>query len=657
MKLTSLAISNIKHNMKNYAMYFFSMCFSVFTTYSFANLALSETISESIQSSIKYKNTFIGFGIVILIFVMFFLISSNKSFIRYRKREISTYALFGMENGKIGRMLFFETLVIGAAALIIGIAIGIFFSKLMVMILLKMVLAEVAEVSFAIEWNAILMTSAAYFIIYCIMGLSGLRVINKFQLVDLFKGDKIAEKRTKGSIALLIISAILIIVAYRLAIDKHSYIVVMNMFLVIGMTIAGTYLFFFGGLQKLLDIVKKNKNIFYKKTRLVSVSLLSHKAKTFAATMGTIAVLIASSTTAMAFGYTLYKSAENNAKELNSFDVYYYGGDETIENEIYELLEKNGSEPLDFIKVEQYVTKPEGENFPESIIWLSGDSLAFSTYSQSTFNKISEASQDSNPMVDVKEGTALIAYPGYYADFEHGEPVLKYGDISIKAEFEPLPNTYSNGSYATIIFNDKDYEMLNRLGYVKSNDNGRELSEFIGINYKNSLYSKEIAAGLNEILRSNETINGYHILYDTYIESMTLFGLLCFIGYFISAVFILMSVSLLYFKQIAIGTEEISQYESLRRIGIDKDQENKIITNRIWPVFFIPLVMGLIHSVFAMKGADTILFSNMIYTDGNSYLEVLKTSSVMYIIYSLVYFVFYLITKYKYIRIVSNKQN
>ncbi len=199
--------------------------------------------------------------------------------------------------------------------------------------------------------------------------------------------------------------------------------------------------------------------------------------------------------------------------------------------------------------------------------------------------------------------------------------------------------------------------MLSESGYINNENNGKPLYEFTGINYQNSLHSKKIASGLNALMAGNENINRYRIMYDTYIESMEMFGLLCFIGYFISAVFILMSVSLLYFKQVAIGTEEITQYESLRKMGLDKEQEMKIVTNRIWPVFFIPLVMGLIHSVFAMKGADTIMFSNMIYTGGNSYLQVLKTSSVMYIIYSLVYFVFYLITKYKYIRIVSNKQN
>ena len=156
-------------------------------------------------------------------------------------------------------------------------------------------------------------------------------------------------------------------------------------------------------------------------------------------------------------------------------------------------------------------------------------------------------------------------------------------------------------------------------------------------------------------MQNGENIGMYRILYDSYIESMEVFGLICFIGYFICAVFILMSVSLLYFKQIAIGTEEIGQYEKLRKIGMDKEQEAEVIKSRIAPVFFVPLVMGLIHSVFAMKGADTLMFSNIIYTDGSTFWQVLKISSVMYAIYFVVYLGFYFITKYKYMRIIANR--
>ena len=116
MKLTTLAISNIKHNIKKYGMYFFAMCFCVFTTYTFLALINSESVLSKINDSSNYQSMFIGFSIAIFVFILFFLISSNNSFIRSRKKELSTYALFGMQNSKIGLLLFIETLFLGLVA-------------------------------------------------------------------------------------------------------------------------------------------------------------------------------------------------------------------------------------------------------------------------------------------------------------------------------------------------------------------------------------------------------------------------------------------------------------------------------------------------------------------------------------------------------------
>lgn len=655
MKLTTLAISNIKHNMKNYTMYFFAMCFSVFTTYSFASLSFSETVSRHIIYSQKYQGMFLGFGVAIMVFVLFFLISSNNSFIKYRKKEISTYALFGMENKKIGQLLFFETITIGTVALAIGILLGIFFSKLMAMVLLKMMLADYAHVEFSIEAKAVIITAIVYLAVFCLMGLSGYRTINKFQLVDLFKGDRVSEKRTTGSYILLAISLVLIGVGYKMAVSEDSYQVVANMMLVILLTVLGTYLFFLGGLQKILFLIKKDKKALYKKGRLVSVSLLSHKAGTFAATMGTIAVLIATSVTAMAFGYTLYQSAENNANELNSFDIWYYADNDSLESSIYEIIEENGSQPVDTVKFQRYLSYPETSGMPDEPVWLNQENFSVMTYSQSTYNEIVKAAKDSNETVQPVSGSAVLLYPDYYTPFEYDEPTLNYGDISLDAEFVQASNPYTFGGMITAVLSDEDFDELYKLGYISNGNDGSELWPFVGINYENSLRERNIANELTKLMEKSSNIGMYRVLYNTYIESMEIFGLICFIGYFICGVFILMSVSLLYFKQIAIGTEEISQFESLRKIGMDSEQESNVIRRRIAPVFFVPLIVGLVHSVFAMKGADTIIFSNMVAGSGNTYLEVLKISSVMYILYALVYFAFYLITKYKYMRIVGNK--
>ncbi|MEX1377087.1 MAG: ABC transporter permease [Eubacteriales bacterium] len=653
MKLTSLAFSNIKHNMKNYTMYFFAMCFCVFTTYSFANLALSETVFLHIQGSMKYQNMFVGFGIAILVFVVFFLISSNNSFIRYRKKEISTYALFGMENKKIGQLLFFETIFIGAIALVIGIALGIFFSKLMVMVLLKMMLSEYAHVNFGIGIDALIVTISIYIAIFCLMGLSGLRTINKFQLVDLFKGDRVSEKRTTGSYFLLILSIALISAGYSIAISDDGYKVAVNMITVIVIVVLGSYLFFVGGLQKLLYLIKKNKSFLYKKSRVVSISLLSHKARTLATTMGTIAVLVATSVTAMAFGYTLYQSAENNSNELNSFDIWYYADNPNVEKQIYEAIESNGSKPVSAVKFQRYLTSADAENLPDAAIFYTENKLQLMAYSQSTFNEIVNVAKDSNENITVNQGEAVLVYPNYVTALETNDALLIYDEIQYDIKLMQMPNPYTYGGQLTVVFADDDFAKLLDKGYISDNDG--QMWPFVGINYKNAITSRNLAKDLNIIMHNSENVGMYRLLYNSYIESMEVFGLICFIGYFICAVFVLMSVSLLYFKQIAIGTEESNQYEKLRKIGMDKEQEAVVIKNRIAPVFFVPLVMGLIHSVFAMKGADTIIFSNMIYVSGSTFLQVLKISSVMYAIYFIIYLGFYFITKYKYMRVISNK--
>ncbi|MBN2853686.1 MAG: ABC transporter permease, partial [Clostridia bacterium] len=145
----------------------------------------------------------------------------------------------------------------------------------------------------------------------------------------------------------------------------------------------------------------------------------------------------------------------------------------------------------------------------------------------------------------------------------------------------------------------------------------------------------------------------YRIAYNTYSMEMEIYGLICFIGYFMGFVFIFMTASMLYFNQIMAAQDEKNQYRALRRIGMSEKTERKVIIKRLLPVFLIPLAVGIVHSIFAMKSADTMVFSNLISVD-NSYLHVLESSMVMYAVYALVYTIFYFITKSQYMRIVRS---
>ncbi|MCD5415060.1 MAG: hypothetical protein LR001_08730 [Clostridiales bacterium] len=292
-----------------------------------------------------------------------------------------------MENSRIGKLMFLETLILGAAATAVGIAFGVFFSKIITMFLLKMTMSSFSgDISFSIGISAIIITIVLYFGIFCLMGLSGLRVINKSNLVDLFKGAKVSEGKSAGSYVLLVMSLILISYGYYLAFTLEAEEIVQMMLTILVIVVIGTYLFFWGGFQKILYILKLNKKIYYKNANLVATSLLAHRAKTMATTMATIAILVAIGTTAISFGYVLIQTAEEQTYEQNGFDLYFYTGDETLTNDVHAIFDKHDNTIVDEIRFERYMTRPEGINIPERRKYFFGKDRYLRAYSESQYN-------------------------------------------------------------------------------------------------------------------------------------------------------------------------------------------------------------------------------------------------------------------------------
>ena len=654
MNLFTLALRNIRLNRKKYAMYLFSMGFSVFTVYTFLSLMQNKYVMMAFQYDTRYQMLLTSFGVIIMVFVLFFLISSNNSFIRARKKEISTYALFGMTNFRIGKLLFLETIMVGTATLIIGIGAGIFFSKLMAMFLIDLCLTNfVGDISFAIDPRAVYVTTLMFYGIFCVMGLAAFRVIYRFELVDLFKAEKLSEGKYKGSVPVLILSVVLITAGYILASSSNPSIVVLGAIPILILVISGTYLFFWGGMPKVLSLIRKNKTVYYRGANLVSTAAVSHRMKSIASVMATIAELSAVAATAIATGFTLYGNAERNTYSNTGFDLAYYGGDATLGAEIDDVMAQKK------VRIEQEATITLYEAVPESndIVVGSRPHLSegdpFRVYSETGYNGLVSVSKTNLQKVKIPRGEGYYSYPITQDGIDEAMLGLKldFGSREIRIASVARTAVPCFGLEHTVVLNDKDFETLveNRAVF-SSGESGRAGTATI-INYEDALSNRGLNESLAALLDGN--VENYKTAFDLYNESMKIFGLICFIGFFMSGVFILMTASLLYFKQVMAAEEEKHQYHMLRRIGMDDGIERKIITRRLLPVFFIPLAMGIIHSIFAMKTADTVVFSNMIPVE-NSYLSVLGFSGIMYLAYAVVYFVFYFITKSQYVRIVRS---
>lgn len=71
------------------------------------------------------------FGTVVVgIFAVLFLFYTNSFLVKRRKKEFGLYYILGMEKRHISRVMLWETLYTAMLSLLLGIACGILFSKL-----------------------------------------------------------------------------------------------------------------------------------------------------------------------------------------------------------------------------------------------------------------------------------------------------------------------------------------------------------------------------------------------------------------------------------------------------------------------------------------------------------------------------------------------
>ncbi|HBQ26575.1 MAG TPA: ABC transporter permease, partial [Syntrophomonas sp.] len=179
--LFSITAKNIKKNFQNYFLYFVSMVFSIVVFYVFTSIQYNEQVAQTVGESTRYM---LKLGTIsVAVFSAIFMGYSNSFFTRKRKKEIGLYSLLGLQKRQIARMLFYENLLMGVAALGIGIIVGSLFSKLFVMLFFRL-MGHFALVHFSISPQAILNTVVVFLIIFIVLSLYAYSLIYRFKLVD-----------------------------------------------------------------------------------------------------------------------------------------------------------------------------------------------------------------------------------------------------------------------------------------------------------------------------------------------------------------------------------------------------------------------------------------------------------------------------------------
>ena len=132
-------------------------------------------------------------------------------------------------------------------------------------------------------------------------------------------------------------------------------------------------------------------------------------------------------------------------------------------------------------------------------------------------------------------------------------------------------------------------------------------------------------------------------------DAYALTGGLLFLGVFFGILFLVITVLVIYFKQITEGYEDKERFAILQKVGMSDKQVKETINRQILWVFFLPLVVAICHTVVASKIICVMLQSFELY---NSAL-VLICIAVTCAIFALIYLIVFKLTAKVYYRIVK----
>lgn len=629
MTLFSLAGKNMKGNYGNYLVYFISLVFSIVIYYTFVSLQYSEKIQDSIELSDTMSFMFMVSSVILILFVAVFILYSNSFFTRQRKKEVGLYSMLGLPKKTIGKMLFYENLIMGFIALVIGILLGTLLSNLFSMILVNL-MGSAAEIDFGISIQAIMQTAIVFMVIILFTSFQGYRLIFRFKLIELFHAEKQGEQEPKSSLVSTIMAVILLVGSYLLILrqfpDELTIEYLMkNYGVALVALIIGTHLFFRSVTVFLLKLSKRNKSHLYKGTRLIETSQLLHRIRGNARTFTVIALLSAATISFFGATYSGYYSNEKNAEEMVPFSYVHLSKGQEFDAKVKNIIVNDNEHPVK-AELEVPIIEVTGELlFPLDYEWNPVKVL-----SASTFNEVSKA-LDREQMVTLTGNQAAVIRPRLT---EYTEAAFLNKEITLH-----LPQSKQTLAFTSMVigsvlpFDYPDFYIVVGDDTFAEMGKKQEVLTYKAYEVKDEKTTEATSKKFEEIVGQDFQVSSS--FYMDYKEGKEGNALMLFILGFLGLVFLAATGSIIYFKQLTEANEAKDNYEILRKLGVSKKDIRNSIRKQTFFVFGLPLLLGILHGSIILN-FTTNFISDLI---GASIMVPILTAMIAFVMIYLGYYV------------------
>jgi len=612
-----LAVSNLIKNRKLYYPFALAVLLAVTVTYLFYSLTFNPKIAE-IRGGTTIQAT-LGFGMFVVTLASAIIVLYANSFVmKNRSKELGIYGMLGLEKRHLISMTFKELVLFGILTVGAGIGIGALFDKLIFAFLLKLMKLKVELVA-TFQMNVVIAVLVVFGLIFLgLMFLNALRIA-RMNALQLSREKASGEKKGRFLPLQTILGSISLGIGYYLSLTvKDPLTALTTFFLAVLLVIFGTYLLFNAGITVLLQILKKNKKYYYQPNNLISVSNLIFRMKKNAVGLATIAILSTMVLVTMSAATSIFNASESFKKVMNPHDFGITG--QNVEKEdLDKLLSQFASDKGYKIKEKEVlryayfgVANQEGSKLT---LFEKGQNRVQPTTVFMVFDQ-----KDYENMTGQKlslSGNEVGLFAKNEGVKEQKALTLNDHQFSVKEEFTKdfivnhVPNQFN------ILTADYNYLVVPNLqAFLDQFPDSAIYNQFYGGMNVNANEEEQLKVAeeydkyLNQFNAQLNTEGSYVYgsnLADASAQMSALFGGVFFIGIFLSIIFMVGTVLVIYYKQISEGYEDRERFIILQKVGLDQKQIKQTINKQVLTVFFLPLLFAFIHLAFAYHMLSLIL--------------------------------------------------
>lgn len=658
-----LAASNIKKNGRTYIPYIITCIITIAMYYIIHSLSINEDMGkirggQQLQGMLEFGRYIVG------IFSVVFLFYTNSFLMKRRKKEIGLWNILGMEKRHILKVIGLETLYITVISLAAGLFLGILFEKGMYLVLVRILDIEIS-LGFHIYGKAILVSCILFGIIFFAIFLNSARQVSKSKPIELLQGGAVGEQEPKSKWFMAALGICCLGAAYALSIClKNPLEALTGFFLAVLLVIAGTYLLFIAGSIAFLKLLRKNKSYYYKARHFTSVSSMLYRMKRNGVGLANICILstmvliMLCSTTSLMIG----EEDIIHDRYPNNYSITAFGQMEADPELLGVVNQGIAAQHMEVETALWYssfnvAARRDGSGF------ITGKELDDYSFNDEMSCLVMIPLSDYNRIMGkdiiLQEDEVLMYSPKkkYLFDtltaFDRTYRITEHIN-----EFWDTPDDSSFITCYYLVVRDTQ-EILKALDYIHGDyiyEDDVNVSSFFETYYGYDLIGTEEAreAGFVQI-RDEFLEKDWDVVIYTHENArrdfLSLHGSIFFLGVFLSVLFTMAAILVIYYKQISEGYEDRERYEIMQKVGMSHAEVKQSISSQILTVFFLPLIVAGIHVAFALPVITRLL---LMFGFSNTWLFVL-CALVCFLVFAILYGIIFSITAKAYYKIVSRK--